>query len=120
MDRTDNPLTSGYESSTAVSCGYRPSRGARWAGATVRGTLVLPGGTHARTCLIQTADPEREFVLREFPPGDPAVGDEMRVLDALDGLGGLAPRLLAADPDGSKEGPWILISRPARRIHRGS
>ena len=79
--------------------------------ATVRGTLVLAGGTHARTCLIQTADPEREFVLREFPPGDPAVGDEMRVLDALDGLGGLAPRLLAADPDGSKEGPWILISR---------
>jgi aminoglycoside phosphotransferase (APT) family kinase protein len=79
--------------------------------ATVRETLALAGGTHARTCLIQTANPEREFVLREFPLGDPAAGDEMRVLGALDGLGGLAPRLLAADPDGSEEGPWILISR---------
>ena len=79
--------------------------------ATVQGTLALAGGTHARTYLIQTANPEREFVLREFPPGDRAVGDEMRVLGALDGLGGLAPRLLAADPGGPVEEPWILISR---------
>ena len=79
--------------------------------ASVRATLALAGGTHARTCLIQTANPEREFVLREFPRGDRAVGDEMRVLGALDGLGGLAPRLLAADPGGPAEEPWILISR---------
>lgn len=81
------------------------------ANATVRGTLALAGGTHARTYLIRTANPERGFVLREFPPGDPAVADEILVLGALDGLGGLAPRLLAADPAGRGEGPWILTSR---------
>ncbi len=79
--------------------------------ASVRGTIALAGGTHARTCLIQTANPEREFILREFPAGDRAVSDEMQVLGALDGLGGLAPRLLAADPGGPAEEPWILISR---------
>jgi aminoglycoside phosphotransferase (APT) family kinase protein len=79
--------------------------------ATVRGMLALAGGTHARTYLIQTANPEHEFVLREFPPGDRAVTDEMRVLGALEGLGGLAPRLLAADPAPLMEAPWILISR---------
>ena len=36
----------------------------------IRGTRPLAGGTHARTYLIQTADPEREFVLREFAPDD--------------------------------------------------
>ena len=41
-------------------------------GATVRGVLGLAGGTHARTYLVQTADPEREFILREFAPGDDA------------------------------------------------
>lgn len=79
--------------------------------ASVQRTLALAGGTHARTCLIQTANPEREFVLREFPVGDRAVADEMRVLGALDGLGGLAPQLRAADPGGPAEEPWILISR---------
>jgi aminoglycoside phosphotransferase (APT) family kinase protein len=79
--------------------------------ASVEGTLALAGGTHARTYLIQTANPEREFILREFPAGDRAVSDEMRVLGALDGLGGLAPRLLAADPGGPVGEPWILISR---------
>jgi aminoglycoside phosphotransferase (APT) family kinase protein len=77
--------------------------------ATVRGSVTLAGGTHARTCLIRTASPEREFVLREFPPGDQAAADEMRVLGALDGLGGLAPQLLAADP--SADRPWTLLSR---------
>lgn len=93
------------------------------ANATVRRTLVLAGGTHARTWLIQTANPERDFVLREFPPGDPAVADEMLVLGALDGLGGLAPRLIAADASddvddfdvtdaaGPTDGPWIVTSR---------
>ncbi|HEY2576109.1 MAG TPA: aminoglycoside phosphotransferase family protein [Streptosporangiaceae bacterium] len=72
----------------------------------------LPGGTHARTWLIQTADPARDLVLREFPPGDPAPARETRVLTALDGLGGVAPRLLASDVTGEPgEGPWVLISR---------
>jgi aminoglycoside phosphotransferase (APT) family kinase protein len=79
--------------------------------ATVQGTLALAGGTHARTYLIRTANPEREFILREFPLGDRAVGDETRVLGALDGLGGLAPHLLATAPGGPLEGPWTLISR---------
>jgi aminoglycoside phosphotransferase (APT) family kinase protein len=79
--------------------------------ASVERTLALAGGTHARTYLIQTVNPAREFVLREFPTGDRAVRDEMRVLGALDGLGGLAPRLLAADPGGPAEDPWTLISR---------
>jgi aminoglycoside phosphotransferase (APT) family kinase protein len=80
--------------------------------ATVRGMLALAGGTHARTYLIQTADPEREFVLRQFARGEDAARREMRVLAALEGLGGLPPQLLAGDPDGPPpEGPWILISR---------
>jgi aminoglycoside phosphotransferase (APT) family kinase protein len=92
-------------------------RAAAFAGpnATVRGILALAGGTHAHTYLIQTADPEREFILRELPAGDHAVGHEARVLAALDGLDGLAPRLLASVPDGPggppPARPWILISR---------
>jgi aminoglycoside phosphotransferase (APT) family kinase protein len=80
--------------------------------ATVRETLALAGGTHARTYLIRTADPDREFVLREFPAGDDGADREMRVLAALDGLGGLAPRLLAGRAEGQPpDGPWTLISR---------
>src|SRR5215469_18188087 len=75
--------------------------------ATVRRMLALAGGTHARTYLIQTANPERGFIVRQFAPGDDAAGREARVLAALDGLDGLAPQLLVAHPDGS----WILISR---------
>jgi aminoglycoside phosphotransferase (APT) family kinase protein len=75
--------------------------------ATVRRTFALAGGTHAGTYLIQTANPEREFILRQFPPGDDAARREARVLATLEGLGGLAPQLLAGHPDG----PWILISR---------
>jgi aminoglycoside phosphotransferase (APT) family kinase protein len=80
--------------------------------ATVQGIFALAGGTHARSYLIQTANPEREFILREFAPGDRAAWCEARVLAALDGLGGLAPRLLAGCPDGAPpQGPWTLISR---------
>jgi aminoglycoside phosphotransferase (APT) family kinase protein len=77
-------------------------------GATVRRTEALAGGTHARTFLVQTAGPELDVVLREFPPGDDTARREAQVLAALDGLGGLAPRLLASDPDA---GSWVLISR---------
>jgi aminoglycoside phosphotransferase (APT) family kinase protein len=76
-------------------------------GATVRRTEALAGGTHARTFLVQTAGPELDVVLREFPPGDDTARREARVLATLDGLGGLAPRL-ASDHDG---GSWVLISR---------
>ncbi len=76
-------------------------------GAAVRRTEPLAGGTHARTFLVHTAGPELDVVLREFPPGDRTARREAQVLTVLDGLGGLAPRLLASDPDGS----WVLISR---------
>jgi aminoglycoside phosphotransferase (APT) family kinase protein len=80
-------------------------------GATVREVRALAGGQHARTYLIRTVHPEREFVLREFPPGDAAPANETRVLAALDGLDGLAPRLLASDVgDASPAGSWLLIS----------
>lgn len=80
--------------------------------ATVRGIRALAGGTHAGTYLLWTADPAQEFILREFPPGDDAARDEARVLAALDGLDGLAPRVLATAGSGqSPEGSWLLISR---------
>ena len=80
--------------------------------AAVRHISALAGGTHARTYLIQTANPELEVVLREFPAGDAAACQEAQVLTALDGLGGLAPRLLASGPGGTPPaGPWNLISR---------
>jgi aminoglycoside phosphotransferase (APT) family kinase protein len=73
---------------------------------------ALTGGTHARTYLIRTANPGQEFILREFPPGDDAPGNESRVLSALGGLGGLAPRLLASGAgDAPGTGAWTLISR---------
>ena len=89
-------------------------RAARLAGpnATVAALQPLAGGTHARTTLIRTANPELEVVLREYPPGDDAVTREARVLRALDGLDGLAPRLLASDSaDLAARGSWELISR---------
>ena len=93
-------------SSTAVG------RAARLAGAAVQEIRELAGGTHAYTYLIRTAGPEQEFILREFPPGDDAARDEVRVLTALDGFDGLAPRLLAKGGGGNpSEGSWLLISR---------
>ena len=89
-------------------------RAARLAGpnATVEAFRALAGGTHARTTLIRTANPELEVVLREYPPGDDAARREARVLRALDGLDGLAPRLLASDSaDLASRGSWVLISR---------
>jgi aminoglycoside phosphotransferase (APT) family kinase protein len=80
--------------------------------ATVREIRALTGGAHARTYLIRTANPELEFILREFPPGDKAADNESRVLPALAGLDGLAPRLLASGTDGApSEWSWTLISR---------
>jgi aminoglycoside phosphotransferase (APT) family kinase protein len=69
----------------------------------------LAGGTHARTDVVTTAD-GREFVLRRFPVGDDAVHRETRVLAALDGLDGRAPRLIAADPDGVATGAPAIVT----------
>jgi len=81
-------------------------------GATVQGIRALAGGAHACTYLIRTANPEQEFILREFPPGDEAARDEARVLAALDGLDGLAPRLRAKGVSGERPGwSWLLITR---------
>jgi aminoglycoside phosphotransferase (APT) family kinase protein len=57
------------------------------------------------------SNPELEVILREFPPGDAAARHEAQVLAALDGLNGLAPRLLVSDPGVPPAGPWNLISR---------
>jgi aminoglycoside phosphotransferase (APT) family kinase protein len=80
--------------------------------ATVQAVRELAGGTHARTWLVRTANPELEVVIREFPAGDGSASGEARVLAALDGLDGLAPRLLACDPGrGDGGGSWVMISR---------
>jgi hypothetical protein len=73
---------------------------------------VLVGGTHASTYLVETTNPLVSVVVREFPPGDPAAGQEKHVLRALDGLDGLAPRLLASDVEGVwSDRPTVVISR---------
>ncbi|SCK48062.1 phosphotransferase family protein [Streptomyces sp. WMMB 322] len=71
----------------------------------------LDGGSHASTHLLQAADPPRRAVLRRFPPGDDSAAREEKVLIALDGLEGFAPRLLGADPRGERCGvPGVLIT----------
>ncbi|WP_220140134.1 phosphotransferase family protein [Kitasatospora acidiphila] len=72
----------------------------------------LAGGAHAATHLLRTPDSSTELVLRRFPPGDRAPAYEARVLAAIDGLDGWAPRLAGADPDGLRFGePAVLITR---------
>jgi aminoglycoside phosphotransferase (APT) family kinase protein len=80
--------------------------------AVVESIRRLTGGTHADTHLVRLSSPDLEVVLREFPTGDTAAQDEARVLQALDGLDGLTPRLLACDvaAEGTTR-PWVLISR---------
>ncbi len=71
----------------------------------------LEGGQHADTWRVDTRDPARSVVVRQFPMGDPAACREQRVLRTLDGLGGLAPVLLGGDADGRwSERPTSLIS----------
>jgi aminoglycoside phosphotransferase len=59
--------------------------------------------------LVALDGPGNEGVLREFPAGDTSVAFEAQVLRALDGLDGLAPRLLAAGVDDPV--PWLLLSK---------
>jgi aminoglycoside phosphotransferase (APT) family kinase protein len=96
----------------------RPSAGAleqarllAGSSAAIRSVVRLHGGQHADTWRVLTAGPERAVVVRQFPPGDPAAAHEQRVLQALEGLDGLAPVLLAGDLDGGwSEAPTSLIS----------
>ena len=81
-------------------------------GADVASVQVLAGGTHAATYLVETVNPPTSVVVREFPVGDPAADREKLVLTALDGLAGLAPRLLAGDVAGVwSDRPTVVISR---------
>jgi aminoglycoside phosphotransferase (APT) family kinase protein len=73
----------------------------------VRVVRQLLGGTHAVTHLLETGNPRRELVLRHYPLGDDAPAREARVLQALDGLDGWAPRLLGVD---ARRG-FVLITR---------
>jgi aminoglycoside phosphotransferase (APT) family kinase protein len=77
--------------------------------ATVVEVRRLLGGTHANTHLVSTTDPEMDVVIRDYDAGDDAAEREPWVLSTLDGLGGLAPRLLAHSSDGDR--PWLVISR---------
>ncbi|WP_198953231.1 phosphotransferase family protein [Kitasatospora sp. CB01950] len=109
-----------------------PAAALAWAGeaagaaAPARTVRRLTGGAHAATHLLRTRQPERDLVLRRFPPGDRAAASEARVLAALDGLDGRAPRLVDVDADGHRFGrPAVLITRlpgraditPARPDH---
>ncbi len=79
--------------------------------ASIRSVARLEGGQHADTWRVDTANPERAVVVRQFPPGDSAAAREQQVLRALDGLGGLAPALLGSDLDGRwSVSPTLLIA----------
>jgi aminoglycoside phosphotransferase (APT) family kinase protein len=68
--------------------------------AVIHSVARLEGGQHADTWRVDTRNPDCSVVVRQFPPGDPAAAREQRVLQAIDGLGGVAPVLLASDLDG--------------------
>lgn len=79
--------------------------------AEVAAVVRLEGGQHAETWRVDLEKPARSVVVRQFPAGDPAAADEQAVLDALGGLGGLAPLPLAADLDGRWSAhPTSLVS----------
>ncbi|QPP07260.1 aminoglycoside phosphotransferase family protein [Streptomyces bathyalis] len=115
---TSSPPYSSYDD--AQPSGDPPAEALAWAAevlgsgtaADVRAVRALGGGSHASTHLLQAADPERQAVLRRFPPGDDSAAREEKVLRALDGLDGFAPRLLGVDPHGERCGlPTVLITR---------
>jgi aminoglycoside phosphotransferase (APT) family kinase protein len=80
-------------------------------GAVVTAARRLKGGAQASTWLVRTTGPQRELILREFPPGDDAAVREARALRALDGLDGLVPVLLADGTDAVTDRGWTLTSR---------
>jgi aminoglycoside phosphotransferase (APT) family kinase protein len=79
--------------------------------APIQSVTRLEGGQHADTWKVDATNPELAVVVRQFPAGDPAGTWEQRVLQVLDGLGGLAPMLLASDLEGRwSDRPTVLIS----------
>lgn len=79
--------------------------------AAILGVARLEGGQHADSWRVDTENPPTSVVVRQFPPGDPAPLREQRVLEALDGLGGMAPVPLGGDLDRRwSEAPTSLIS----------
>jgi aminoglycoside phosphotransferase (APT) family kinase protein len=79
--------------------------------AAIRSVTRLEGGQHAETWRVDTDGPELTVVVRQYPAGDPAGASEQQVLNALDGLDGLAPMLLCSDVEGRwSESPTSLIS----------
>ena len=79
--------------------------------AVIQSVVSLEGGQHADTWRVDTASPELTVVVRQFPIGDSAGACEQQVLQALDGLGGLAPVALGGDVDGRWSAfPTSLIS----------
>jgi aminoglycoside phosphotransferase (APT) family kinase protein len=86
-------------------------RGLAGSSATIDSVVGLQGGQHAATWRVETARPALTVVVRQFPVGDSAGECEIRVLRALDGLGGLAPVPLGSDLAGRwSECPTTLIS----------
>lgn len=78
-------------------------------GAAVTGVRELGGGMHAATHRVETSS--GPVIVRRFEPGDDAAASEERVLGLIDGLGGLAPRLVGADPAGKISGePAVVIT----------
>ncbi len=88
--------------------------------AAIANVAPLAGGQHAATWRVDTANPATRVVVRQFPSADPAAGAEQRVLSALDGLGGLAPRLLDGDADVTPRDPraWAReLGGALARVH---
>src|SRR5689334_16038964 len=80
-------------------------------GAAIHCVVRLEGGQHAVSWRVETVDPARTVVVRQFPAGDSAAAHERRVLRVLDGLGGLAPVLLSSDLSGRwSRFPTLVIS----------
>jgi aminoglycoside phosphotransferase (APT) family kinase protein len=79
--------------------------------AAIRSVTRLEGGQHADTWRVDTEGPGLTVVVRQFPANDSAGAHEQQVLHALDGLGGLAPKLLASDLNGRWSAcPTTLLS----------
>ena len=68
--------------------------------AVVANVTRLHGGQHSDTWRVDTQGPALSVVVREYPVCDDAAAGEQLVLRILDGLGGLAPKLLDSDLDG--------------------
>jgi aminoglycoside phosphotransferase (APT) family kinase protein len=79
--------------------------------AEIASVVNLVGGQHAMTWRVQTVAPERTMVVREFPPGDTAAGNDARVLRLLDGLNGICPVVLSCDLERRwSERPTVITS----------